>query len=118
MGEVKEKELFVNPYVIQMDKFAGSLKHLSETFLGLEKGRRTLTGEEIDEMFGAVSEKVCQGCEKKSLCLGEGRERTRQMVYEIMAAAEEYGAELNVELRRRWRSFRPRSRKWCGTGSW
>ena len=47
MGEVKEKELFVNPYVIQMDKFAGSLKHLSETFLGLEKGRRTLTGEEI-----------------------------------------------------------------------
>lgn len=101
MGEVKEKELFVNPYVIQMDKFAGSLKHLSETFLGLEKGRRTLTGEEIDEMFGAVSEKVCQGCEKKSLCLGEGRERTRQMVYEIMAAAEEYGAELNVELKRR-----------------
>ena len=101
MGEVKEKELFVNPYVIQMDKFAGSLKHLSETFLGLEKGRRTLTGEEIDEMFGAVSEKVCRGCEKKSLCLGEGRERTRQMVYEIMAAAEEYGAELNVELKRR-----------------
>ena len=45
MGEVKEKELFINPYVIQMDKFAGSLKHLSETFLGLEKGRRTLTGE-------------------------------------------------------------------------
>ena len=101
MSEVKERELFVNPYVIQMDKFAGSLKHLSETFLGLEKGRRTLTGEEIDEMFGAVSEKVCQGCEKKSLCLGEGRERTRQMVYEIMAAAEEYGAELNVELKRR-----------------
>ena len=101
MGEVKEKELFVNPYVIQMDKFAGSLKHLSETFLGLEKSRRTLTGEEIDEMFAAVSEKVCGGCERKSLCLGEGRDRTRQMVYEIMAAAEEYGAELNVELKRK-----------------
>lgn len=101
MSEVKERELFVNPYVIQMDKFAGSLKHLSETFLGLEKGRRTLTGEEIDEMLCAVSEKVCQGCERKSICQGEGRERTRQMVYEIMAAAEEYGAELNVELKRK-----------------
>ena len=101
MSEVKERELFVNPYVIQMDKFAGSLKHLSETFLGLEKGRRTLTGEEIDEMLCAVSEKVCQGCDRKSICLGEGRERTRQMVYEIMAAAEEYGAELNVELKRK-----------------
>ena len=109
------------------------LKHLSETFLGLEKSRRTLTGEEIDEMFAAVSEKVCGGCERKSLCLGEGRDRTRQMVYEIMAAAEEYGAELNVELRgncrksaswrpvscgRRWKSFRRRSRRSCGAGRW
>ena len=101
MGEVKEKELFVNPYVIQMDKFAGSLKHLSETFLGLEKKRRTFTGEEIEEMFGKVSEKVCAGCERKKLCLGENREITRQMVYDILAAAEEYGAELNVELKRK-----------------
>ena len=31
MAEVKEKETFVNPYVIQMDKFADSLMHLSKT---------------------------------------------------------------------------------------
>ena len=30
MAEVKEKETFVNPYVIQMDKFADSLMHLSD----------------------------------------------------------------------------------------
>ena len=35
MAEVKEKETFVNPYVIQMDKFADSLMHLSKTFLTL-----------------------------------------------------------------------------------
>lgn len=100
MGEVRERELFVNPYVVQMDRFADSLKHLSETFLRLEERRRTFTGDEIEEMFVRVSEKVCAGCEKKGVCLGEDRERTRKMVYEIMAAAEEYGAELNIELKR------------------
>lgn len=100
MGEVREKELFVNPYVVQMDRFADSLKHLSETFLGLEQRRRTFTGDEIEEMFVRVSERVCAGCDRKSVCLGENRERVRKMVYEIMAAAEEYGAELNIELKR------------------
>ena len=36
MSEIKEKGLFINPYVIQMDRFADSLRHLSETFLSLE----------------------------------------------------------------------------------
>ena len=34
--EVKEKEMFVNPYVIQMDKFADSMRHLSNRFFVLE----------------------------------------------------------------------------------
>ena len=42
MAEVKEKETFVNPYVIQMDKFADSLMHLSKTFLTLEDIRGPL----------------------------------------------------------------------------
>lgn len=100
MSEVEEKELFVNPYVIQMDKFAESLKHLSETFLGLEKPRRMMTGDEIEEIFGRVSEKVCENCAQNRLCLVENRQRTQKMVYDILAAAEEYGAELNVELKR------------------
>lgn len=38
MEEIREKEkfrgneIFMNPYVVQMDKFADSLKHLSKTF--------------------------------------------------------------------------------------
>ena len=33
MARIKEQEIFVNPYVVQMDKFAESLQHLSKTFL-------------------------------------------------------------------------------------
>ena len=46
MEEVKEKGVFINPYVIQMDKFADSLVHLSETFLTLEEYKGTFSKEE------------------------------------------------------------------------
>lgn len=36
MARIKEQEIFVNPYVVQMDKFAESLQHLSKTFLNME----------------------------------------------------------------------------------
>ena len=36
MGEIKDKGAFLNPYVIQMDKFADSMVHLSKTFFTLE----------------------------------------------------------------------------------
>ena len=38
MQELKERgaQIFTNPYVIQVDKFAGSLKKLSDTFSKLE----------------------------------------------------------------------------------
>lgn len=101
MSEVKERELFVNPYVIQIDKFADSLKRLSETFLNLEDCHETFTREEIDDMFVKVSERVCTGCEKKEWCLGQNRVHTRQMVYELLSVVEEYGAELSVEAKRK-----------------
>ena len=30
LAQIKEQEIFVNPYVVQMDKFADSLQHLSK----------------------------------------------------------------------------------------
>lgn len=99
--QTKETEIFVNPYVIQMDKFADSLQHLSRTFLNMEHYKGTLSKEEIDEMFEKVTGKVCAGCEQRKVCLGERRAKTYQMMYEVMCAAEEYGAELNIELKRR-----------------
>lgn len=100
MAEVKEKEAFLNPYVIQMDKFADSLVHLSKTFLTLEEYKGTLSKEEIEEMFLKVTDKVCENCEKKAWCLGENRVHTYQMLYEILCTVEEYGAELNIEVKR------------------
>ena len=66
MSEIKEKGLFINPYVIQMDRFADSLRHLSETFLSLEEYHQTFTREELEDMFIKVSERVCLNCEKRN----------------------------------------------------
>ena len=93
--------MFLNPYVIQVDKFAESLKHLSNTFLKLEDYRSTFTKEENEDMFKKVTEKVCANCENREVCLGEKHFQTYQMMYEILCAVEEYGAELNIELKRR-----------------
>ncbi|MCI8939147.1 MAG: SpoIIE family protein phosphatase [Dorea sp.] len=101
MELVKDREIFSNPYIIQMDKFADSLKHLSETFLYLEDYKGTFTKDEIEEMFLRVSERVCANCEKRNWCLGENRIHTCQMVYEILCTIEEYGAELNTEVKRK-----------------
>lgn len=97
---MKGKEAFLNPYVIQMDKFAESLKSLSRTFLTLENYKGTFSRDELEEMFGRVTDKVCEKCEKRQECLEEERNRTYQMMYNILCAAWEYGAELNVELKR------------------
>lgn len=101
MEQIKEREIFENPYVVQIDRFADSLKHLSETFLHLEDYRGTFTKDEVNEMFDRVSEKVCANCERRNWCLTENRVHTCQMVYEILCAIEEYGAELNIELKRK-----------------
>lgn len=98
--EVKERALN-NPYVIQMDRFANSLQRLSHTFLRLEGKRSAFTKEEMDDIFERVKENVCRKCEKCGECLGEGQVYTYQMVYELLCTAEEYGAELNVEVKRK-----------------
>lgn len=101
MAEVKEKGAFLNPYVIQMDKFADSLMHLSKTFLTMEGYKGTFSKDELDTMFTKITDKVCENCERKETCLQENRVHTYQMMYEILCAVEEYGAEINVELKRK-----------------
>ncbi len=90
-----------SPYVDQIEKFAGSLKQLSRTFLGLEEKKKAFSGEEIDEMFDRVKEKVCGKCEKCGWCWGENFVHTYQMGYEILSAVDHYGNELNVETKRK-----------------
>ncbi len=100
MAEVKDKGAFLNPYVIQMDKFADSMVHLSKTFFTLEGYKGTFSKDEFEDMFQKITGKVCEHCERKDSCLKENRLYTYQMMYEILCAVEEYGAELNVELKR------------------
>ncbi len=100
MVEIKEKDVFLNPYVIQMDKFADSMVHLSKTFFTLEGYKGNFSKDEFEEMFHRVTDKVCENCERREECLQENRIFTYQMLYEILGAVEDYGAELNVELKR------------------
>ena len=65
MAGINEKEVFLNPYVVQMDKLADSLGHLSSTFLKLTDYKRTFTKEENEDMFRHVTDKVCEGKNQK-----------------------------------------------------
>lgn len=90
-----------SPYVSQIERFADSVKQLSNTFLLMEEKKKTFTGEEVDGMFDRVREKVCGQCEKCSWCWGENFVHTYQMGYEILSAVDHYGSELNMETKRK-----------------
>lgn len=90
-----------NPYVVQMDKFAASLHHLSDTFLKLEEKRGLLTQAETENIFLEIDEKVCKDCEKRHWCMGENAICTYQMVYEILSAVEESGLDLDMEIKKK-----------------
>ena len=90
-----------SPYVEQIEKYAQSLKQLSRTFLGLEEKRQAFSDEEIEGMFMRVRERVCGKCEKCDWCWGENFIHTYQMGYDILAAVDQYGNELNTETKRK-----------------
>lgn len=92
-----------NPYVAQMDKFAASLHHLSDTFLKLEEKKGGLTQSEAEDIFLEIDEKVCKDCEKRHWCMGENAICTYQMVYEILSAVETCGVDLDMEIKRKCR---------------
>ena len=59
MEELKEKGAFSNPYVMQMDKFADSLVHLSRTFFTLEGNIfKRGTGNNVFQSDGAGMRKL------------------------------------------------------------
>ena len=95
------KDLEMNPYVIQIDKFVNSLEKLSHVFLNLEERKTLFTEEEYLEMCEDVSDKVCKGCGNRDLCLGRERMSTYGMIQEVLQTVENYGAELNVEVKRK-----------------
>ncbi len=93
--------LHVSPYVVQIEKYAHSVKELSRRFLELEEKRKGLTSEEMERMFQEVRSGVCKECEKCDWCWGENFVHTYQLGYEIFSAIENYGNELSVEVKRK-----------------
>lgn len=89
-----------NPYVAQVDRLVTSLEKLSHTFLGLDDKEENFVREEADDLYHHVSEKVCEHCHRKTECEKQDGFAVRQMLHEICCATEDYGAELNVELKR------------------
>lgn len=99
------KDLEMNPYVIQMDKFVTSLGKLSKVFLNLEEKKSCFSEEELKEMCGRVCEKTCGNCSNKELCLGRERMKTYEMLWKIFRAIEECGCELNIEVKRQTQKY-------------
>ena len=97
----KGQVLHTSPYVAQIEKFADSVKQLSKAVLLMEEKKQTFTGEEIDGMFERVREKGCGQCEKCAWCWGENFIHTYQIGYEILSAVDQYGTELNMEVKRK-----------------
>lgn len=97
----KGQVLYTSPYVTQIERFADSVKQLSQAVLQMEEKKRTFTGEEVDGMFEHVRGKVCGQCEKCAWCWGENFVHTYQMGYEILSAVDQYGTELNTEMKRK-----------------
>lgn len=101
MGELRSGQAIgANPYVIQIDKFVKSLEKLSKVFLQLEEKHDIFTRKQMEEMYETVNERVCQHCTNKEVCLGEDAFLTYQMVHEIFCTIEDYGTELNTEVKR------------------
>ena len=94
-------ELSMNPYVVQMDKFAKSLEKLSRIFVNLEENKNFFSEEEITHICERVCKKVCRHCEMREDCLERNRYHIYELLCEIFQAIEDCGTELSVEVKRR-----------------
>ena len=81
-------ELSMNPYVVQMDKFAKSLEKLSRIFVNLEENKNFFSEEEITHICERVCKKVCRHCEMREDCLERNRYRIYELLCEIFQAIE------------------------------
>ena len=95
------KELEMNPYVIQIEKFVNSLGKLSRVFLELEKKKSVFTEEEFTDMCERICNKTCLKCSNQQECFEKSRLEIYDMIREIFSTVEEYGVELNVEIKRK-----------------
>lgn len=95
------KELEINPYVIQMDRFVSSLGKLTKVFLDLEDKKTFFTEDELRGMCIGVCERTCKHCPNNELCLGKEQNKTHELLWDVFRAVEKCGSELNIEVKRK-----------------
>lgn len=61
----------------------------------MEENQNVITEEEYQEIREEVKERVCKGCERRQVCRG------LDMLRDVLYTIEKYGAELNVEMKRK-----------------
>ncbi|MBO5460211.1 MAG: SpoIIE family protein phosphatase [Ruminococcus sp.] len=93
--------LHMSPYAAQIEKFADSLKRLSQVAVQIEEKKKSFTEEEIYEIFYKIQNTVCLRCEKRGLCWEDNLDQTYQIGYEILSAVDNYGDEMTTEAKRK-----------------
>lgn len=94
-------ELEMNPYVLQIDKLVRSLGKLSEMSLKLEEPVAYVSGKDYEQICTQVREQVCQHCEHRNGCIFRNDTKMQEIIHEVLNIIENYGAELNIELKRK-----------------
>ncbi len=95
------KELEMNPYVIQMDKYVKSLEKLSKVFTELEETTSFFSETQLKQICDRVCQKTCRDCGNAEICLGRGMAATYQLLCDVFQAIENCGTELNIEVKRK-----------------
>ena len=95
------KELEMNPYVIQVDKFVNSLGKLSRVFLALEDKKDVFSEEQVIAMCNEICTRTCEHCPRRDVCVTKDLRKTHELAWEIFRTIEKCGVELNIEMKRK-----------------
>ncbi len=95
------KELNMNPYVVQMDKFAKSLEKLSKICVSPKDKESVFSEEELVEIYHKTKERSCADCDHQAVCWGNHRHLTYNLLREVFQSVEDCGTELSIEVKRK-----------------
>lgn len=75
----------------KIEEFAAAFKRLAKSFSDFTERERQISGDEMEEIFDELSEKVCKECVNCHYCWETNYEETYANIRNILAAASEQG---------------------------
>ncbi|HIT90302.1 MAG TPA: SpoIIE family protein phosphatase [Candidatus Merdenecus merdavium] len=79
-------------------KYADSFKNLAGTFSNLPYRKEHLNSQDLEEIFGSVSDKLCSKCQHQDYCWNKNYFETYKTVYDILNVVEESGEDISLEI--------------------